>query len=182
MISAVQQNNLICFFIFSNQPGLRALRHLIFWMLFLSVNLAVESAVTYHFEGSRVLFYGVSIPFYYLSCYGLQKFTFTLKDPVLLIFCGLMLLAAAHLFLMLILAVQIHFPVFEKPGSRLTDLQGFSGGSRSARYFKSFGMGAFRSFFSGCCDACFCFKSEQGVLSAGKKKAGWGKRGSSPAA
>lgn len=129
MISAVQQNNLISLFIFSNQPGLRALRHLIFWALFLSVNLAVDSAVTYHFEGSRVLFYGMSIPFYYLSCYGLQKFTFTLKDPALLIFCGLMLLVAAHLFLMLIIAVQIHFPVFEKSGSRLADLYGFSGGA-----------------------------------------------------
>ncbi|WP_254412081.1 hypothetical protein [Dyadobacter diqingensis] len=118
MIPADQQNSTGYKFVFSDHLFYRLARHLVFWAMFLAVNVSVQSPVDYHFKGSPLLFYGMCIPAYYLGSYLIKILGQNyLQGLAHLVVAAVILLLTAHFFLLLIFQLQNHFLFFSQPGA-----------------------------------------------------------------
>ncbi|REA58205.1 hypothetical protein DSL64_21595 [Dyadobacter luteus] len=126
MLLALHRRQLFPELIFSDQPGIRVVRHLSFWTIFLAIHLIPGPSLSDRFEGSHVLFYCLAIPFYYLSCYLTDKMVLSAKGIAGFVILPALLILIAHLSLTLITALQIYFPVFQQPTPAQLALYSFS--------------------------------------------------------
>ncbi|TDE18040.1 hypothetical protein [Dyadobacter psychrotolerans] len=118
MIPHDEKNSTGYGFLFSNQKFYRLARHLIFWLMFLALNVSVQSPFDYQFKGSPLLFYSMCIPAYYLGCYLIKILGENyFMGLVHLIVAALILLITSHFFLLLIFKLQNHFAFFSQYAS-----------------------------------------------------------------
>jgi len=130
MIPADRQNDIGYKFVFSNQIVFRLARHLIFWAMFLALNVSIHSPVDYHFKGSPSLFYGMCIPAYYLGSYLIKIFGQNyFQGQAHLIMAAVILLINAYFFLLLIFKLQDYFLFFFKPAALNPFMTGLYKGS-----------------------------------------------------